>query len=77
MEIKIDKTIPALTEDEKAELETAQIKDVDDDPGQFKKDMLGVKTVIMSPEVEAQLKEMGVTPDEVVAMMLKKAGAAQ
>ena len=77
MEIKIDTTIPDLTEDEIAELKNAPIRDTDDHPEQFKKDMLGVKTFVMSPQVEAQLKEMGLTPDDIVAMMLKKAGAAQ
>lgn len=76
MKVTVDKSIPDLTAEEIEELKNAQIKNSKDDPEQFKKDMLQAKEVIMSPQVEAQLKEMGISIDEVIAAMLKEAGAS-
>ena len=76
MEIKIDPSIPALSEKEKAEIK-ARSKSAESDPEEFKRQVLGCHTVVMSPEVLEQIKAMGLTPDEVVADLLKAAGAQQ
>lgn len=71
MKIKIDKTMPELTDDEIKELK----KDIKEaTPEEFRKSMLGTKEVILSPQVARQLKELGMTADEMVAMMIKAAG---
>lgn len=76
MKVTIDKSIPDLTDEEREEIEARAIPDVDDDPEKFKKQLLGVNEFVMSEEVAAQLKAMGMTPDDLVAMMLKRAGTA-
>lgn len=76
MKVTIDKTIPDLTDEEKQEIRDAAIPDAEDHPEEFKKQMTGVKEVILSPEVAKQLEEMGMTPDELVAMLLKQSGTS-
>lgn len=77
MKIKIDQSIPEMTEEELAELRAdGSIKDAAGDPG-AKAQLLACKEVVFSPQVIKQLEEIGMTPDEVVAMLLKKVGASQ
>jgi len=38
---------------------------------------LGAKEIVLSAEVQEQLKEQGISPDEFVANLLKQFGAAQ
>lgn len=76
VKVTIDKNAPFLTEEEEEELR-ARAKSAEADPEGFKKALLGAKEIIITPQVEAQLKEMGLTVDELVAMMLKSGGAAQ
>lgn len=78
MKIRIDHTIPDLTEDELKELrESDKINRVEDHPEEAKAQMLQCNEVVFSPQVLKQLEEMGITPDDLVAMMLKKVGASQ
>ena len=76
MKIKIDPTIPDLTDEELAELREADIKDAEGNP-EAKAGLLQCKEVVFSPQVIKQMEKMGITPDEVVAMLLKKVGASQ
>lgn len=76
MKVTIDKNIPDLTEEEKEAYRDAAIPDVESDPAEFKRQMMGAKEVILSPEVAKQLEEMGMTPDELVAMLLKQSGTS-
>ena len=47
-------------------------------PEEFKKVMLRTKHIELSPQVvEFAAKELGMTPDEFIAMLLKQAGASQ
>ena len=74
VKITVDKSIPALSEEEIEEAKECAQPATDAD---FKRIMLGTKEVVISPQVEAQLKELGITTDELIAMMLKQGGAAQ
>lgn len=76
MKVTIDKNIPDLTEEEKEAYRDAAIPAVESNPEEFKRQMLGAKEVIMSPEVAKQLEEMGMTPDDIVAMLLKQSGTS-
>lgn len=76
MKITIDKSIPDLTPEEMEEA-GARAKNVDDDPEAAKAGLLQAKEVVFSPQVIKQLEELGMTPDEVVAVLLKKVGAGQ
>lgn len=76
MKVTIDKNIPDLTPDEVEEIRDAVIPDTADNPEEFKKQMMGVNEIVLSPEVAKQLEEMGMTPDELVAMLLKQAGTS-
>lgn len=76
MKITIDPNMPHLSKEDVEEMDQT-VKDVEEDPQAFKEAMLNVKEAVFSPQVIDQLKEMGMTPDEVIAMMLKKAGASQ
>jgi hypothetical protein len=76
MKITIDPTIPDLTTEEQKAIRKRARKTTDN-PEQAKADMLKAKEVVFSPQVIEQLKKMGMTPDELVAMMLKSTGASQ
>ncbi len=76
MKITIDQSLPDLTPEEQ-KAAAKQARDVSEDPAQAKADMLQAKEVVMSPQVVKQLEEMGMTPDELVALMLKSVGASQ
>lgn len=76
MKIRIDHTIPDLTPEEIAD-EEAKARNIEDDPEKVKADLLQCNEVVFSPQVLKQLEEMGITPDDLVAMMLKKVGASQ
>lgn len=70
MEIKIDKSMKRLTQEEMDEMaERAKTPS----PEEMHEGFKGVKEVILSEQVMEQLKAMGLTPDEVVAMLLKQA----
>lgn len=76
MKVTVDPNIPELTPEEREELRNAEIMKVEDDPAEFKKQMTGVREVIMSPEVAKQLADAGLTPDDLVAQLLKAAGTS-
>lgn len=76
MKIKIDHTIKDLTPDDIQEA-MDNARSAEDYPEEVKEGLLQAKEVIFSPQVLRQLEEMGMTPDEVVAMLLKKTGASQ
>ena len=46
-------------------------------PEEFRDHILGCKEVVMSQQVMDFLKREGVTPDDLVAMLLKSANATQ
>jgi len=73
MKFTVDKDAPDLTPEEIKEIKSRAKEPT---PEEMKKQFLGVKEVIVSPQVEEQLKKMGLTPDELIAMLLKKAGTA-
>lgn len=75
MKVTIDHKIPDLTPEEIAEAEERAV-DVSTDPEKARADFLKAKEVVMSPQVAKQLEEMGMTPDELVAMILKDVGAS-
>ena len=78
MKVIVDTTIPDLTEEEIeeeiAEMIEWTMKNADDDIEGFKKDMAGTTTVILSPQAAAQLEAMGLSTDDLVSMIMKKAG---
>ncbi len=81
MKVVIDQSIPDLTEEEKEEA-TENARDVESDPEAFKRDMQGLLsdpdfTLVMSPEVAAQMEEAGLTPEVLMAMIAKSAGLQQ
>lgn len=76
MKVTIDPKMPKLTRKQREELREAEIMKVEDDPAEFKKQMTGVREVIMSPEIAQQLADMGMTPDDLVAILLKKSGTS-
>lgn len=76
MKVTIDPTMKDLTPEEAQEL-IDQSKSVEDHPEEAKAAVLQAKDVVFSPQVLKQMEEMGITPDELVAMLLKAAGASQ
>lgn len=76
MKITIDPDLPELSEDERAELKESAVA-VESDPAGFKRAMLTCKEAHFSPQVVEKLAEHGLTPDDVIAAMLKEAGASQ
>lgn len=76
MKVTIDPRMPKLTRKQREELREAEIMKVEDDPAEFKKQMTGVREVIMSPEIAQQLADMGMTPDDLVAILLKQSGTS-
>ncbi len=76
MKITVDHTMKDLTPEEIEELKNKPFKTNKDDPEGFRKAMLEAKEVRVSPQVEAKLKELGISIDEVVAAMLKDANAS-
>lgn len=74
MKIVIDKNAPDLTEEEIAEIEERAIPEIEDNPDEFRRQMEGVRTVVIPEQVRKQLEEIGMSPDDIVAMLLKKAG---
>jgi len=71
MKFTVDKGIPDLTSEEVKEIESRAKEPT---PEEMKEKFLGVKEIVVSPQVEEQLKKMGLSPDELIAMLLKTAG---
>jgi hypothetical protein len=67
----------AVREEIEAREDAGLIRNSEDHPEQFKKDMLQAKEVVIPQSVYDRMIKMGLTPDEIVAMMLKSAGAEQ
>jgi len=76
MKIRIDKDMPHLTNEEQEEIKSIAVS-ADENPEAFQKAMLGTKEIVLSTQVAEQLEKMGISPDELIAMMLKSAKATQ
>lgn len=76
MKITIDPNLPDLSVEEMEEA-GARAKDITDDPEQARADLLKCNEVVFSPQVVKQLEEAGITPDDLVALLLKAVGASQ
>jgi hypothetical protein len=74
VKITIDKSIPDMTAEEIAEITDADIPAVEDNPDEFKRQMAEVQEVVITDQVRRQLEEAGISPDELVAELLKQAG---
>jgi hypothetical protein len=75
MKVRVDPAMPSLSEEEQAEIE-ALAEPADADPEVFKREMLGAKEFVLSPQVKEFLDREGISPDELVAVLLRKAKAA-
>jgi hypothetical protein len=74
MKIVIDKDAPDLTEAEIEEIKERDIPVIEQNPEEFRRQMEGVDTVVIPEQVRKQLEEAGMTPDDIVAMLLRAAG---
>lgn len=77
MKVIVDTSIPDLTEEEKEEIkersEAGEIKNAEDNPEEFRRQVSGCKEIRMSKEVADSLEQMGITPDELAAIFIKAA----
>ena len=74
MKVIVDKTIPDLSDEEIEEIKDGSLPSVEEDMEGFKEAMSGVDTVVLSPQIERELEAMGMTKDELIAMIMEKAG---
>ena len=72
----IDDLTDEQKEDLQTRLEAKEIKDAADDPVEFKRQMIGVQEVVVTKEVALELAELGISPDDLIAMLLKQAGTS-
>lgn len=76
MKVVLDKEMDITAEEIKEADEAGEIKEMTDE--EFKKHLLSAKQMNLSPQVvEFARKELNLTPDEFVAMLLKQNNATQ